>query len=64
MANVHANLAGRLAQDRDKGLLPMTLDPETTASVIITDVHGLWRMALVEHDRRRQIAAFLIGLGL
>jgi TetR/AcrR family transcriptional regulator, transcriptional repressor for nem operon len=67
MANVHAKLAGRLRQDRDKGLLPMALDPQTIASVIITYAHGLWRMALVDYDRRRfkrQIAAFLTGLGL
>lgn len=63
----HANLAERLRQDRDKGLLPMALDPQTIASVIITYAHGLWRMALVDYDRcrfERQIGAFLTGLGL
>jgi TetR/AcrR family transcriptional repressor of nem operon len=65
--NFHANLAERLRQDRDKGLLPTTLDPQTVASVIVTYAHGLWRMALVDYDRprfERQIAAFLSGLGL
>jgi TetR/AcrR family transcriptional repressor of nem operon len=57
----------RLRQDRDMGLLPNTLDPQTIASVIITYAQGLWRMALVDYDRprfERQIAAFLTGLGL
>ena len=63
----HANLAERLGQDRDLGLLPATLEPETIASVIITYCQGIWRMALVEYDRPRfelQIKAFLAALGL
>jgi TetR/AcrR family transcriptional repressor of nem operon len=67
METFQASLAERLRQDRDKGLLPAALDPQTIASVIITYAHGLWRMALVAYDRprfERQIAAFLTGLGL
>jgi len=67
MANAHARLVERLRQDRDKGVLPSGSDPSTVASVIMTYAHGLWRMALVDYDRRRfecQIAAFLSGLGL
>lgn len=63
----HATLSERLRHDRDKGLLPKTLDPHTIASVIITYAQGLWRMALVDYDRpyfERQNAAFLTGLGL
>ncbi|PNG26077.1 TetR/AcrR family transcriptional regulator [Methylocella silvestris] len=63
----HATVSERLRQDRDMGLLPKTLDPQTIASVIITYAQGLWRMALVDYDRprfERQIAAFLTGLGL
>ncbi|MBX9759254.1 MAG: TetR family transcriptional regulator C-terminal domain-containing protein, partial [Beijerinckiaceae bacterium] len=63
----HATVSERLRQDRDMGLLPNTLDPQTIASVIITYAQGLWRMALVDYDRprfERQIAAFLTGLGL
>jgi TetR/AcrR family transcriptional regulator, transcriptional repressor for nem operon len=67
METFQASLAERLRQDRNKGLLPAALDPQTIASVIITYAHGLWRMALVAYDRPRfeqQIAAFLTGLGL
>ena len=63
----HATVSERLRQDRDMGLLPNTLDPQTIASVIITYAQGLWRMALVDYDRprfERQITAFLTGLGL
>ena len=67
MSNLQARLAGRLAQDRDAGLLPTDLDPQTTASVIITYAQGIWRMALVDYDRSRfesQIDAFLTSLRL
>ena len=67
METFHAAVSERLRQDRDKGLLPKTLEPQTIASVIITYAQGLWRMALVDYDRPRfeqQIAAFLTGLGL
>jgi TetR/AcrR family transcriptional repressor of nem operon len=63
----HALLNERLSQDRDKGLLPASLDPQTIASVIATYLQGVWRMALVDYDRpsfERQIDAFLTGLGL
>jgi TetR/AcrR family transcriptional repressor of nem operon len=67
MGNFHASLTERLSHDRLRGLLPPELDPETTASIIITYAQGIWRMALVDHDRlrfERQISAFLTGLGL
>jgi TetR/AcrR family transcriptional repressor of nem operon len=60
-------LRKRLSQDRRKGLLPSSLDPAIVASVITTYLQGLWRMALVNYNRRRferQIDAFLSGLGL
>ena len=67
LKDFHALLSERLSQDRDKGLLPASLDPQTIASVIATYLQGLWRMALVDYDRpsfERQIDAFLTGLGL
>ncbi|CAN7794976.1 TetR/AcrR family transcriptional regulator [Caballeronia sp. LjRoot34] len=62
-------LAERLSHDRDQGQgrLPATLDPHVTASVIVTYLQGMWRMALVDYDRprfERQIDVFLTGLGL
>ncbi|MEH2510601.1 TetR/AcrR family transcriptional repressor of nem operon [Nitrobacteraceae bacterium AZCC 1564] len=67
LETVRALLHERLRQDRDKGLLAPTLDPQVIASVITTYLQGLWRMALVDYDRpsfERQIDAFLTGLGL
>lgn len=67
MRSFHASLAGRLREDRESGLLPAALDPETIAAVITTYAQGVWRMALVDYDRptfERQIDAFLTGLGL
>jgi TetR/AcrR family transcriptional regulator, transcriptional repressor for nem operon len=67
LGSFHARLRERLRQDRDRGLLPMTLDPETVASVVVTYLQGLWRVALVDYDRprfERQTDAFLTALGL
>jgi TetR/AcrR family transcriptional regulator, transcriptional repressor for nem operon len=65
--NFHAILVNRLSQERDAGLLPEALDPQTVASIIMTYAQGVWRMALVDYDRarfERQIDVFLMGLGL
>ncbi len=67
LERVQTLLRERLTEDRDKGLLLPTLDPEVTALVITTYLQGLWRMALVDYDRpsfERQIDAFLSGLRL
>jgi TetR/AcrR family transcriptional repressor of nem operon len=67
LGSFHARLVERLSQDRDEGRLPATLDPHVTASVVVTYLQGIWRMALVDYDRprfERQIDAFLSGLGL
>ncbi|MGF6852868.1 TetR family transcriptional regulator [Paraburkholderia sp. RAU2J] len=67
LGSFHARLVERLSQDRDEGRLPATLDPHVTASVVVTYLQGIWRMALVDYDRprfERQIDAFLTGLGL
>lgn len=67
LEDFRARLAGRLSEDRSKGLLPAALDPRTVASIIATYAQGIWRMALVDYDRprfERQIDAFLTGLGL
>ncbi|OTP72550.1 TetR/AcrR family transcriptional regulator [Caballeronia sordidicola] len=63
----HASLAERLGQDREQGRLPAMLDPNITASVVVTYLQGFWRMALVDYERplfERQIDTFLSGLGL
>jgi TetR/AcrR family transcriptional repressor of nem operon len=67
LKNLQSLLCERLSQDRDKGLLPPSLDPRTVAAVIVTYLQGVWRMALVDYKRpsfERQIEAFLTGLGL
>ena len=67
MDSYQLHLVERLRQDRDAGLLPADLDPQTIASVIATYQQGIWRMALMEYDRtifHRQIDAFLTALGL
>jgi TetR/AcrR family transcriptional repressor of nem operon len=67
LGSFHACLVERLSQDRDEGRLSATLDPQVTASVVVTYLQGIWRMALVDYDRprfERQIDAFLSGLGL
>jgi TetR/AcrR family transcriptional regulator, transcriptional repressor for nem operon len=67
MENLGARLVQRLREDRDKGILPAEMDPRTTASIIMTYMQGIWRMALVDYDRprfERQIDVFLAGLGL
>ena len=67
MKNIHARLTERLREDRDAGLLPAELDPGTIASVIVTYMQGIWRMAVVQYDRprfERQTNALLTGLGL
>ncbi|WP_422928719.1 TetR/AcrR family transcriptional regulator [Singulisphaera sp. PoT] len=60
-------IVGRMAADREAGLLPPSFDPEIVGPIIITYLQGLWRMALISYDRpqyERQIDAFLTGLGL
>jgi TetR/AcrR family transcriptional repressor of nem operon len=67
LESFHARLVERLSHDRDQGLLPAISDPETIASVVVTYLQGVWRMALVDYERprfERQIDAFLTGLGL
>lgn len=67
LESLRARLAERLGEDRNKGLLPVELDPQTIASVVTTYTQGIWRMALVEYNRpgfERQIDAFLTGIGL
>ena len=67
MESYQTQLIKRLRQDRDAGLLPAELDPQTIASIIATYQQGIWRMALVEYDRTRfyrQIDIFLRALEL
>ncbi|CAM2155843.1 TetR/AcrR family transcriptional regulator, transcriptional repressor for nem operon [Pararobbsia alpina] len=65
--DVRSRMRERLTQDRDRGVLPESMDPVATASVITTYLQGLWRSALVAYNRaefERQIDALLTGLGL
>lgn len=67
LEKVRAQMQQRLTEDRDKGLLPASLEPRVIASVVVTYLQGLWRVALVDYDRpgfEQQIDAFLTGLGL
>ncbi|MEA5670251.1 hypothetical protein VA602_02735 [Pseudomonas sp. MH2] len=67
LADLKAMFAGRLAEDRERGELPSSMDPPWNAAIIATYLKGLWRMALVEYERpafERQIDAFLTALGL
>jgi TetR/AcrR family transcriptional repressor of nem operon len=60
-------IAARLMSDRKEGKLPDSLDPQITASVIVTYLQGLWRMAMISYHRaafEKQIETFLSGLGL
>ncbi|OIN52369.1 TetR family transcriptional regulator [Pseudomonas azotoformans] len=64
---VRGIMAERLGEDQASGVLPATLDPQVTASVILTYMQGLWRMALVKFERpgfERQVDTFLQGQGL
>ena len=67
MARLAASITARLRADKKKGLLPGSFQPATAVPVIMTYLQGLWRMALVSHDRtqlERQSNAFLSALGL
>ncbi|MGA7777621.1 MAG: TetR/AcrR family transcriptional regulator [Paraburkholderia sp.] len=60
-------ITARLNVDKEAGLLPAEFEPELVAPIVITYLHGLWRMALVSYSRsqfERQIDTFLNGLGL
>jgi TetR/AcrR family transcriptional repressor of nem operon len=66
-AQFHDQLRARLAQDRERGLVRADLDPDLTASLVLTYAQGVWRMALIDYDRARfarEIDAFLAALGL
>jgi TetR/AcrR family transcriptional regulator, transcriptional repressor for nem operon len=67
LEDVRTLVRERLTRDRDEGVLPLSLDPTVVASIIITYLQGMWRVALVEYDRlsfEQQIDVFLRGLGL
>ena len=67
MVNYRSQIAHRLRNDRDRGLLPRELNPETIASIIATYQQGIWRMALLDYNRtafQGQVDVFLKGLGL
>lgn len=60
-------MAQRFAADKARKLLPESFEPDVVASIIITYVQGLWRLAQVTPDRRKladQIDGFLTAMGL
>lgn len=64
---VRGIMCERLIEDQANGVLPASLDPQVTASVLLTYLQGLWRMALVKFERpvfEQQVTAFLRGMGL
>ncbi|MBW4793575.1 TetR/AcrR family transcriptional regulator [Pseudomonas tolaasii] len=64
---VRAIMCERLTEDQASGVLPASLDPQVTASVLLTYLQGLWRMALVKFERpgfEQQVHAFLRGMAL
>jgi TetR/AcrR family transcriptional regulator, transcriptional repressor for nem operon len=60
-------MADRFMADKERGLLSESFDPPVIASIIVTYIQGLWRIALVSYDRRRlehQVNTFLASIGL
>jgi TetR/AcrR family transcriptional regulator, transcriptional repressor for nem operon len=60
-------MADRFMTDKERGLLSESFDPQVIASIIVTYIQGLWRIALVSYDRRRlehQVNTFLASIGL
>lgn len=67
IATFSQQLARKIKSDKDAGKLKLEVDPKAVASVIVTYLQGLWRMALISYDRprfERQISVFLSGFGL
>lgn len=67
LSDLHAAFSARLRDDQADGRLPASLDVPMAASVIVTFLQGMWRVALVAHDRadlERQLEGMLRGLGL
>ena len=63
----NTQLAARLTDNEEAGLLLAQFDRQFVVPVIGTYLQGLWQMALVFYDRsqvERQINVFLTGLGL
>jgi TetR/AcrR family transcriptional repressor of nem operon len=61
------HMAGRFDAEKEQGILPRDFDSQTVATIIVTFVQGLWRMALISYDRPtldRQIDTLLTALNL
>jgi len=61
------HMAARFDADKQRHILPRDFDSETVATVIVTFVQGLWRMALISYDRvklEHQIETLLTALRL
>jgi len=67
LAELQSAMAGRLREDKEKGLLQPSLDPTMVASIIVIFLQGLWRVAMVSYDRaniEQQLGVLLHGVGV
>lgn len=61
------HMAARFDAEKKQCILPQDFDSQTVATIIVTFVQGLWRMALISYDRpklERQIDKLLTALKL
>ena len=61
------HMAARFDAEKERLILPHDFDSQTVATIIVTFVQGLWRMALISYDRpklERQIDKLLTALKL
>ena len=61
------HMAARFDAEKEQRILPQDFDSRTVATIIVTFVQGLWRMALISYDRpklERQIDTLLTALKL
>jgi TetR/AcrR family transcriptional repressor of nem operon len=61
------HMATRFDAEKKQRILPQDFDSQTVATIIVTFIQGLWRMALISYDRpklERQIDRLLTALKL
>lgn len=62
-----AGMAARFETEKAQHILPQDFDSEAVATILVTFVQGLWRMALISYDRasvEREIETLLDALRL
>ncbi|NIF55115.1 TetR/AcrR family transcriptional regulator [Burkholderia sp. Ax-1724] len=67
LTELQSAVATRLREDKEKGLLQPSLAPMMVASIIVTFLQGLWRVAMVSYDRaniEQQLDVLLHGIGV